>query len=158
MRGSRPFTACVRASCARMRWSWASIPSSRCLPIPMSLWIRLLSMCWPERRRPMPPPSSPLRLKASTPGIPWQARVGRLAPVPPLKDWCATCWSYRASCRAAWTMCAWRAARLTPRRLPTPIARRWVRARPRPKRRRWHSTPSTRLRRAAKPWRMRRDS
>ena len=93
--------------------------------------------------RPMPPPSSPLRLRPSTLGIPWRARVGRLAPVPPLKDWCATCWSYRASCRAAWTMCAWRAARLTPRRLPTPIARRWVRARPRPKRHRWHSTPSS---------------
>ena len=158
MRGSRPFTACARVSCAHMRWSWASIPSSRCSPIPTSLWTRLLSMCWPARRRPMPPPSSPLRLRPSTLGIPWRARVGRLAPVPPLKDWCATCWSYRASCRAAWTMCAWRAARLTPRRLPTPIARRWVRARPRPKRHRWHSTPSTRLRRAAKPWRMRRDS
>lgn len=30
-------------------------PSSRCSPIPTSLWTRLLSMCWPARRRPMPP-------------------------------------------------------------------------------------------------------
>ena len=51
------------------------------------------------RRRPMPRPSSPLRLRPSTLGIPWRARVGRLAPVPPSKAWCATCWSYRASCR-----------------------------------------------------------
>ena len=51
-----------------------------------------------------------------------------------------------------------RAARPTPRRLPMPIVRRWAQARPRPRKRRWHSTPSTRLRRAAKPWRMRRDS
>ncbi len=97
-------------------------------------------------------------LKALYAWYPMAGEGGSLAAVRPLKDWCATCWSYRASCRAAWTMCAWRAARLTPRRLPTPIARRWVRARPRPKRHRWHSTPSTRLRRAAKPWRMRRDS
>ena len=75
-----------------------------------------------------------------------------------IKGWCATCWSYRASCRVAWTMCAWRAARPTPRRLPMPIVRRWVRARPRPRKRRWHSTPSTRSRRVAKPWRMRCDS
>ena len=60
-----------------------------------------------------------------------------------IKGWCATCWSYRASCRVAWTMCAWRAARPTPRRLPMPIVRRWVRARPRPRKRRWHSTPSS---------------
>ena len=90
-------------------------------------------------------------LKASTPGIPWRARAGRLAPIPPSKAWCATCWSYRASFRAAWTMCAWRAARPTPRRLPMPIVRRWAQARPRPRKRRRHSTPSTRLRRAAKP-------
>ncbi len=62
------------------------------------------------------------------------------------------------SCRAAWTMCAWRAARPTPRRLPMHIVWRWAQARPRPRKRRRHSTPSTRLRRAAKPWRMRRDS
>ena len=63
-----------------------------------------------------------------------------------------------SSCRAAWTTCAWRAARSMPRPLPMPIDRRWVRARRRPKRRRWHSTPSMRLRRAARPWPMRRDS
>ncbi len=39
-------------------------PSSQCSPIPTSLWTRLLSMCWPARRRPMPPPSSPPRFKA----------------------------------------------------------------------------------------------
>lgn len=43
-------------------------------------------------------------------------------------------------------------------RLPMHIVRRWAQARPRPRKHRWHSTPSTRLRRAAKPWRMRRDS
>ena len=158
MRGSRPFTACALVSCAHTRWSWASTPSSRCSPIPTSLWTRLLSTCWPARRHPMPSPSSRHRSTPSTPGIPWRARAGRLAPAPPLKAWCATCWSYRVSCRAAWTMCAWRAARPIPRHSPMPIARRWVRARPRPRRHKWHSTPSTRLRRAAKPWRMRRDS
>ena len=69
-----------------------------------------------------------------------------------------TCWSYRASCRAVWTTCAWRAARPIPRHSPMPIVRRWAQARPRPRKRRWHSMPSTRLRRAAKPWRMWRDS
>ncbi len=95
----------------------------------------------------------PLRL-VSHGGRGWDV----LAPVPPSKAWCATCWSYRASFRAAWTMCALRVAKPTPRRLPMPIVRRWVQARLRPRKRRRHSTPSTRLRRAAKPWRMRRDS
>ena len=70
----------------------------------------------------------------------------------------ATIWSCRASCRAVWTTCAWRAGRPIPRHSPMPIARRWAQARPRPRRRRWHSTPLTRSRRVAKPWRMRRDS
>ena len=58
---------------------------------------------------------------------------------------------------AAWTTCAWRAARPIPRHSPMPIVRRWAQARPRPRKRRWRSMPSMRLRRAARPWPMRRD-
>ena len=158
MRGSRPFTACARVSCARTRWSWASTLSSRCSPIPTSSWIRLSSMCWVARRYPMPPPSSRHRSRPSTLGIPWRARAVPLAPARPSRVWCATCWSCRASCRAVWTTCAWRAARPIPRRSPMPIARRWAQARPRPRRHRRRSMPSTRSRRAARPWSMRRDS
>ena len=45
-----------------------------------------------------------------------------------------------------------------PRHLPMPIVRRSARARPRPRRRRWRSMPSTRSRRATRPWRMWRGS
>ena len=90
-------------------------PSSRCSPIPTSSWIRLLSMCWVARRHPTPPPSSRHRSRPSMPGIPWRARAVPLAAVRPSRVWCATCWSCRASCRAVWTTCAWRAARPIPR-------------------------------------------